>query len=217
MTEIFDEVSEEVRLERLKKLWERYSIVIVALAVLVVAGVGGWRGYQYWQAKQAAQAGAEFEAAVALSDQDKPAEAEAAFAKIAASGSRGYQALALLRNAAEIGKRDPAAAVKAYDDAAANSSLDAPLQDLARVRAAGLLLDTASYDDIRKRLEPLAAADRTFRHSAREILALSAWRNNDMTAARQWAGMIADDAQTPTSLRNRAEALQALLPPAAKS
>jgi hypothetical protein len=38
-----------------------------------------------------------------------------------------------------------------------------------------------------------------------------------MTAARQWAGMIADDAQTPTSLRNRAEALQALLPPAAKS
>ena len=92
-----------------------------------------------------------------------------------------------------------------------------PCRILRAFAPANLLLDTASYDDIRQRLEALAAAGRTFRHSARELLALSAWRNNDMTSARQWADMIADDAQTPTSLRNRAEALQALLPPAAKS
>jgi hypothetical protein len=46
---------------------------------------------------------------------------------------------------------------------------------------------------------------------------LSAWHGNDTTAARQWLDMIANDGDTPSAMRSRAEALQALLPPAAKS
>jgi len=65
--------------------------------------------------------------------------------------------------------------------------------------------------------EAAAAPGATFRHSARELLALSAWRANDTSAARQWLDMIANDGQTPPSMRSRAEALQALLPPVAKS
>ena len=49
------------------------------------------------------------------------------------------------------------------------------------------------------------------------LLALSAWRANDTSAARQWLDMIANDGQTPPSMRSRAAALQALLPPVAKS
>ena len=68
MADIFHEVDEEVRRERLQKLWDRYSIYIIALAVLIVAGIGAWRGYEWWQAKQAAAAGAQFEAALTLSE-----------------------------------------------------------------------------------------------------------------------------------------------------
>ena len=68
-----------------------------------------------------------------------------------------------------------------------------------------------------QRLEPLAAPAATFRHTARELLALSAWRANDAAAARKWLDVIASDGETPPSLRSRAEALQALLPPVAKS
>ena len=46
LADIFHEVDEEVRRERLQRLWERYSIHIIALAVLIVAGIGGWRGYE---------------------------------------------------------------------------------------------------------------------------------------------------------------------------
>ncbi len=102
MADIFHEVDEEVRRERLQKLWERYSIHFIVLAVLVVAGVGGWRGYQWWQDKQAAAAGAKFETALALSQQGKHAEAEAAFAKIAAEAPAGYRMLARFRAAAEL-------------------------------------------------------------------------------------------------------------------
>ena len=217
MSELFDEVDEDVRRDQLKKLWEQYSIYIIAGALLIIAAVGGWRGYQYLEAKKAAEAGAAFEKAAELSEQNKHAEAEAAFNELAAKAPAGYRMLARLRAAAEVASSDPQAAAKKYDDIAADTSVGAEERDLARVRAAGLLLDSASYPSMLARLETATAPAATFRHSARELLALSAWRANDTAATRQWLDMIANDGETPSGLRSRAEALQALLPPVAKS
>jgi len=217
VSELFDEVDEEVRREQLKKLWDRYSIYIIAAAFLIVAAVGGWRGYQYLEAQKAAEAGAAFNAAIELSEQGKHAEAEAAFDKLAASAPSGYRMLARLRAAAEVATRDPKAGAKLYDEIAADRSVGAEQQDLARVRAAALLVDSDTYPNMLQRLEAATKPDATFRHTARELLALSAWRANDTTAARQWLDMIANDGETPSAMRQRAEALQALLPPIAKS
>jgi len=216
VSEIFDEVQEEVRREQLKRLWERYSTLILTVAFLIVGGVGGWRAYIYWEGKKAQEAGAQFEAAATLADQQKPAEAEAAFARIANDAPQGYRTLARLRAAGELAARDVPGAVKLYDAIAADRSVGQAEQDLAALRAASLLIDTASYADIKARLEPLSGQTRTFRHSARELLAVSAWRNKDMTAARQWIDMITTDPLSPQTLRSRVEALQALLPPVAK-
>jgi len=217
VSELFDEVDEDVRRDQLKKLWDQYSIYIVAGALLIIASVGGWRGYQYLEAKKAAEAGAAFDKASELSEQNKHAEAESAFMDLAAKAPSGYRLLARLRAAAEVANRDPQAAVKLYDEISADRSIGAPEQDLAKVRAAGLLLETSSYPNMLARLEPATAPGATFRHTARELLALSAWRVNDTAAARQWLDMIANDGETPPGLRSRAEALQALLPPVAKS
>jgi hypothetical protein len=217
VSELFNEVDEDVRREQLKKLWDRYSIYIVAGALLIIAAVGGWRGYEYLEAKKAAEAGMAFDKAVELSEQNKHAEAEAAFNELAAKAPSGYRVLARLHAAAEVASRDPQGAAKMYDDIAGDRSVGAAEQDLAKVRAAGLLLETAGYPALQQRLEPAAAPEGTFRHTARELLALSAWRANDTAAARKWLDMIANDAETPASLRSRAEALQALLPPVAKS
>ncbi|HET6839168.1 MAG TPA: tetratricopeptide repeat protein [Bradyrhizobium sp.] len=217
MSELFDEVDEEVRREQLKKLWDRYSIYLIAGALLIVVAVGGWRGYQYLEAQKAAEAGAAFGKAVELSEQNKHAEAEAAFNELAAKAPSGYRTLARLRAAAELATRDPQAAVKSYDEISADRRVGATEQDLAKVRAAALLLESTTYPNMRARLETVTAPGATFRHTARELLALSAWRANDAAATRQWLDMIADDGETPPTLRARAEALQALLPPVAKS
>src|SRR5262245_10066385 len=164
--------------------------------VLIVAGVAGWRGYQYLEAKKAAEAGAAFDKAVELADQNKHAEAEAAFTELAAKAPSGYRVLARLRAAAEAVSRDKAAATKLYDDIAADSSVPGPERDLARIRSAQLQLDSTTYPNMLQRLEPAAGKEGTFRHSARELLALSAWRANDATAARQWLDMITNDGET---------------------
>jgi hypothetical protein len=217
VADIFHEVDEEVRRDQLKKLWQRYSIYIVALAILIVAGIGAWRGYEYWVAKKAAAAGTAFESAVTLSEQGKHAEAESAFAKVVTEAPDGYRVLARFRAAAELAQIKPVDAVKAYDDLAADGSLGAIWQDLAAARAGLLLVDSAPLADMQRRLDPLAEPSRTFRHTARELLALSAWRNHDIAAARRYIDMIATDAETPQSTRARIDVLSALIAADGKS
>ena len=210
MSDIFDEVDEEVRREQLKKLWDRYGNLFVALALLIVVGVAGWRGYQYWQDKKAAETGAQFTAAALLAEQGKHDEAEKAFARVAVDGAGGYRVLARLREAAELAARDPKAAVAAYDDIAASSSTGQPLKDFAAVRAAMLLIDSAPLAEIDRRLEPISGAGAPFRHSARELLAFAAWKAADTAAMRKWADLIRGDLETPPAVRQRVDVLMSL-------
>ena len=211
MADIFQEVDEEVRREQLKKLWERYGGYAIAACVLIVIGVAAWRGYDWWETKKAAEAGAAFEQAVTLAETGKHEEAEAAFAKLATGASGGYRVLARLREAAEFARSDNKAAVAAYDEIAADRSVGQVIQDLAAVRAGLLMVDSAPYADMRTRLEPLTGPERAFRHSAREILALSAWKAGDMGAARKWTDAIMSDPQTPAGTRSRTGVLSELI------
>ena len=210
MSDIFREVDEEVRREQLKKLWDRWGNYLLAAAVLVVLGIAAWRAWDWWETKKAQEAGTAFEAALASAQAGKHEDAEAAFAKIAADSPSGYRTLARFREAAELSLRDRAAAVKAYDALAADSRLGQTLQDLAAVRAALLLVDSAPASEIQKRLEPLTAPDRPFRHSARELIALVAWRSGDVQTAKRWFDMILTDAETPSGTRSRIEMMMAL-------
>jgi len=210
VSDIFHEADEEVRREKLRQLWERHGNLIVAFALLVVLAVGGWRGYDWWETQKAAESGAAFEAAVTLAESGKQAEAQEAFAKLAKDGSSGYRVLARFREAAELAKSDGAAAVKAYDALAADSGLGRAMQDLAGIRAGLILVDSAPLAELSPRLEPLTAADRPFRHSARELLAIGAWRLGDTAVAKRWFDLIASDIETPAGTRQRMDVLMTL-------
>jgi hypothetical protein len=211
VSDIFQEVDEEVRREQLKKLWDKYQNLIIAGVALILIGVGGWRGYDWWQTRKAAQFGSAFEAAATLADDGKHSEAEAAFAKIAANGTAGYRGLARLRAAAEATSQDANKGLAAYEQMADDRGVGQVLRDLAALRAGALLIDQGAFDRARTRLEPLSGSERTFRYSARELLALAAWRAGDSTGARRWVDMILTDAQAPASTRDRIEMLSALL------
>jgi hypothetical protein len=212
VSDIFSEVDEDVRREELAKLWKRYGNLIIAAVCLVIAGVGGWRANEYWQDRKASEAGAAFDEAAALAEEGKHSDAATAFAKVAAEGTPGYRALAQLRQAGEIAGRDAKEGIAAYDRLAGELTGQPVFSDLAAIRAAVLLVDTAKFDEIRRRLDPLAGPKAPFRHTARELLALSAWRNGDVAASREWMQAAADDPESPPGVRQRMEVLAALLP-----
>lgn len=210
MADIFHEIDEDLRRERFGRLWKRYGSWLIAAAVLIVVGVAGWRGYEYWQLKREQAAGAEFQAALKLADEGKNAEAEAAFAAIEKSGAGGYRTLARFRAAAVQAVTDPKAAVATYDGLANDSSLGGLMRDVARLRAAMLLVDTATLADITARLQPLNTPTGPFRNSAREFFGLAQYRAGDYDAAAKTFAEILSDGQTPPGMRQRVELMRTL-------
>ena len=90
------------------------------------------------------------------------------------------------------------------------------MSEVAAIRAAFLLVDTAKLDEMTQRLEPLAQPSGAFRHTARELLALSAWRNGDTAAMRRWSDAAKNDPEVPSGVRGRMDVLASLLPETGK-
>jgi hypothetical protein len=211
MSDIFKEVDEEVRRDQALAFWTKYQNQFLALALVIVAASGGWRWYQNQQRAAAEAAGARYEAALQLSKDGKSGEADQALQDIIKQGPTGYALLARFRGAAEVAATDKPKAVSIYESLANDNAVDSAMRDIARLRAALLRLDEADAAEIRSRLEPLAAPGAPFRNSARELLAFSALKANDLNSAAKWLDAIVVDSQAPQSIRQRAEALIGLV------
>lgn len=208
---LFREVDEEVRQEQFKKLWARFGNLLIGLCLLVILGVGGYQGWQYWQKKQSEMAGDSYFSAAELAASGKADEALKRFESISHVGFTG---LAKMREAALLASQGKTAdAVNVYDAIAADATQDGTLRDLASVRAAAALADTASFADVEKRLKPFDAEGNPWRHIAREILAAVQWRLKDYAGADRHVQTILGDPETPATLRQRATMMAQLLQP----
>ena len=208
---LFREVDEEVRQEQFKKLWARYGKFVIGLAILVILGVAGVEGWRYWQNKQSETAGDAFFSASKLAASGKAADAVKQFGSI---DKTGFADLGRMRAAAAVaaeGKIDEA--VKLYDAVAADATVDATMRDLARVRAAAALANSASFADIETRLKDFVGPDSPWRHVAREILASVQYRLKDYAGADKQVQAILADPATPAPVRQRALIMSQLLQP----
>jgi hypothetical protein len=206
------EVDEELRREQLLKLWEQYGSYVVAAVVLVIASIGGYKYYEYRRAVAAEAAGMRMAVVSRDAVQNKTAETRKALDEIAATGPASYAVLARLRLAAadrSAGKTTEAAA--AYEAIAATSGIDPLLRDYARLQAAMLRLDGASWTDMQNRLNDLAADGNAWRFSARELLGLAARKAGMTEEARKYFQGLLGDRDTPPALGERVRVMMAML------
>jgi hypothetical protein len=206
MADFFREVDEDVRRDQVIQIWKQYQNWVIGAALLVVVATGVWRGYEYFRLKAAQTAGTRYEAALQLGNDGKSAEAQAAFAVLAQDGPRGYAMLARLAAADALAQKDASAAVKAYDAVAANPAIDPPYQDIARVRAAYLRIDSENPKEFEARYAAYTAPDQSYRNAYRELLALAALKRNDLAGAGHWLDAIVSDPNAPPAMRARATA-----------
>lgn len=207
MSDIFREVQEDVRRERLEKLWKTYGTWFIVFAVLVLAGIGG---FQVWRRHEAAQRVKTSDAYAAAQRITDPAQAAPAFEKIAGSARGGYRLLAKLSQANALHASGKALdAVNLYKEIAANDSGD--IGAVARLRAGWALSDSAPRSDLETLLAPLDTPGSAWRPLANEILAFSDYRAAKVKQAATEYRALAEDAQSPDTLRTRARAMAAFL------
>lgn len=202
------EVNEELRSEQVKAVWTRFGSIILAIAVLIVLGTIGKVVYEYWHETSASKSGDQFLAALSLTKEDKADEALAALATLEKDGYGAYPVLAKMRAATLTAQKgDTAAAVQAFSEISKDANLPQAMRDAARLRAAYLLVDTGTYEQVSAEAEQLAVPAGGLRHSAREVLGLSAYKAGDMAKAGTWFQQIVEDSETPRNLANRAQML----------
>jgi len=208
----FREVNEEIRKERAKAIWERFGPLAIALAVLVVLATAAFVAYEYWTESRANRSGDAFSQALTLANDGKSDEALEALKALESDGYGAYPVLARMRAATVLAeKQDFAGAVKEFDQVAADSSIPDSLRDTARLRAAFLLVDHGSYADVSARVETLTSETNALRHSAREALGLSAWKEGRAADALQLFEQIASDQGAPQNARQRATLMSELI------
>ena len=206
------EVDEELRQDRARDLWHRYGIWAIAGAVAIVAGTAGIRGYQYWIESRANASGDAFLQAMTLANDGKSDEALKALAGLEKDGYGTYPVLARMRAAtvrAEKGEFD--AAVKGFDAVAADTAIADAIRDMARLRAAFLLVDHGGREDVAARIEPLTSDANPLRHSAREALALAGWKAGNASDALKLFEQVSADESAPRNNRRRAEIMAELI------
>jgi hypothetical protein len=208
VADIFDEVQEDLRAERAKRLLNRYGGLLAGAALLAVVAVAGIQGWRWWQDRAALAAAQGYLAAARAASEPGTDAAAAAgrFAAVAAEAPAGYRVLARLRAAAlraEAGERD--AALAEWDAIARDGAAEAPYRDLAAVLWGmhALEKDDAAAS-VEARMAPLAEGDGPFRASAAEIRALAALKRGETEAARRGFAALANDGAAPPGVRERA-------------
>jgi len=200
------EVNEELRSDQVKYAWKRFRPLVIGLVVLIVGGAIGRETYNWWAKNNSSASGDKFLAALQLAEQNKNDEALAAFAALEKDGTGAYPVLAKMRAASiQQAKGDAAGATAAFSAVGKDNSAPQAMRDLAKMRAAWLMIDTATYSQVSAEVEVMAVPANPLANSAREALGLSAYKAGDMKKAKDWFQQIANDAGAPRNVANRAQ------------
>jgi hypothetical protein len=206
LSDIFQEVEEDVRRERYEQIWKDYGNYIIALATVVVLAVAGWQAWQYYDLKQRQSISDRYEAAQQLAASGDPPKAEAAFTALLKDAPPGYASLAKFHLAGIY------LAENKFDQAVSLlrelvQSSDPVISNTARLRLAWTTADASSRNDITALVQPLMAADSPWRAAASEVLAYLDVRDGARGTAQTEYQKLADDTTAPQSLRERARAI----------
>lgn len=147
------DLEEQEQLDQLKHFWKQYGDVITWALIVVLGAFAGWNFYQYWQRSQAVQAAAmydEVERVVASADSAKIDRVFADMKDRFASTAYAQQAGLLV--AKQYYSAGNVEASKAALGWVADKSSDPGYQAIARLRLAGVLMESKSFDAALKQL-----------------------------------------------------------------
>lgn len=154
------DLEEQEQLDQLKAFWKRYGNLLTWLLIVLLGAYAAWNGWNYWQRDQAAKSSAMFDQldkAAQAGDVDQAsrvfADMKERYPRTAFTEQGGLMAAKVQF---EKGKVD--AALETLNWVGTNA-IEVEYQSIAKLRAAGILLDQKKYDGALKQLDAATAPD----------------------------------------------------------
>ncbi len=202
---IINEVDEELRRDRMRKLWRQTAPWVIGAAVAVVVVVAGYETWTWWQKSQSSKSSDQFYAATTIADGTDVAAAKKALDDVIAQGSGGYPALAQFREAALLasqGKTDEA--VAAYDGLSTSIN-DTHLRELALILAGNLLIDKGDVSAVQQRVGGSLTPASPLRNAAREIMGLVQYKAGKLDDAMKSFTDVLNDPRASRDTQSRVQ------------
>lgn len=197
MSDVMQEVNDELRQQRLEAFWiENRNWIIggIILAIITTAGLTWWRGYSY---KQDMARTSQLIAAVKSEDPK-------ALTDFAAASGKNHAALAKFSAAGlHVKNGNAARAIELYAEIAGSMSVNRELRDLAKILSVNLRLGTDDPKKLHKELSGMSGKNEPYRYTALEMDALvyAAEGNAKEAAAKLEAISSSPDAPEDSRLR----------------
>ena len=212
MADIFEEVEEGLRQERLTGLWKKYGVFAYIGAALLIGGVA-LNEYLKTQALQTTEKNAaQLEAALSEVETRNYEEAATQLAAIIADDIAPSNISAhYLAGVRLEGNGDALAAAEVLEGIVGEAQ--DPTEKLALIKAAYLKADTLSRIELEGALAPLSQDDGPFGALAKELIAAKALQDGDIEFARREFSFLRLAQNVPPGVVTRAtQALEALPP-----
>jgi hypothetical protein len=214
--DIFQEVDEDLRRDRLLQLVQRYGKYAVALAGAVILATGGvtwWRAHDL-QVRE--KEGDRYVVAMQIANNGKLAESADALAAMAREAHPGRALIARFQAAGLRARSgDETGAGTDYDALAKDSSIDPVYRDLAIALWALHMLNvnpiTVDPQAVVARLAPITDVNNPWHPTAIELTAVAHLKAGDRAAAQTDYRRLSDDLTAPAALRARAAEMVAAL------
>jgi len=141
------DLEEQEQLDQIKHFWKQYGNAITWALIVILAGFSSWNFYNYWQRGQATQAAALFDEVERSIQSGDVAKIDRVFAdmkeRFAATAYAQQSGLLVAKQYVVAGKLDAAKSALTW---VAEKSSDAGYQSVAKLRLAGLLMESKNYD-----------------------------------------------------------------------
>ena len=207
MTDVFEEVEEEIRSERLKRLARNWLPILGGILLVALIAALSWWGWQSFQTSRAHAGSVAYQRGVEALQSGDTAGAETAFTEAGDKGNGAYKSMALQQRAgiAVAANRIPDA-IQLFDGAA-EASGDPILHDTAVYKSALLMMDNgATLEQLEAKIEPLTKEGRPMVPFAQEALGMARLQFNKPAEAREVFVLLTLGQDIPDSVRQRAQA-----------
>lgn len=209
MSDIFEEVNEDVRRDKATEFFKKYGLYVAAIAVVIVLAVAGnhfWTQYQTSQRQAVSAVFSEVDQLITVGNTD---EAVVKLEQAASSYSNEVAYLAEMRLASVLLEQDkPTEALSFLDSAANRMASDITLRDLAHIKIASVILETDGPAAALEALEPLSVSGAPYRLSALELSALAHIELGNTADAEGVLDQITNDPDASTAMLERVGVLR---------
>ncbi len=206
------EVTEEVKNDNLKQMWEKYGIYIILLVVLAIVGAVSFESFKSWRQAKSETWSDTYAYALNLENQGKYDESLKVLEQMEKTGGNIYSDIARLQTSNilfEQGKNEEA--IKVLEEIAADKSINKKLRDVSAVKLASYKLDNAPREEIDALLQPLIRENGSWANIAKEMTAMAAIRDGNIEEAQVLYNEILNTPNLPDGLKMRVQDMLSVL------